>query len=139
MCRGEEMLPVDYDDDYELTQYVWNHYTRLLTEFEWRVGRAIMGRAKAAMSNSPQIAERLNRLWGGIEEPEINAALAKGPDEFRRRVCDRLLAVCAAEIFVNRCPNCERIVRTPQARQCFWCGFDWHDSEPGRNRPGSRH
>ena len=26
---------------------------------------------------------------------------------------------------INRCPSCNRIVRTPQARQCFWCGHEW--------------
>jgi len=27
---------------------------------------------------------------------------------------------------ISRCPVCERIVKTPLARQCLWCGHDWH-------------
>jgi hypothetical protein len=63
-------------------------------------------------------------------------ALADGVEVFRRRVCRRVLAERGAEVFVNRCPTCRRVVRTPQARQCLWCGFDWHGSETrneGRN------
>jgi hypothetical protein len=37
---------MEYDEDRELTRYIWDHYGRLMTEFEWRVGRAIIGRAK---------------------------------------------------------------------------------------------
>jgi hypothetical protein len=123
---------VEYDEDRELTRYIWNHYGRLMTEFEWRVGRASLGRAKAAASRSPEMAEALNRLWGAVGEPEVEAALADGPETFRRRVRDRLLAERGAEVFVNRCPRCGRVVRTPRARQCFWCGFDWHGSEAER-------
>jgi hypothetical protein len=121
-----ERLLVEYEDNRELTRYVWDHYQRFLTEFEWRVGRAIIGRAKAAASRSPQMAEALNRLWGAVDGPEVQAALADGPETFRQRVRDRLLSEYAGQVFINRCPNCGRIVRTPQARQCFWCGFDWH-------------
>jgi rRNA maturation endonuclease Nob1 len=27
---------------------------------------------------------------------------------------------------INRCPACKRIVRTPRAQHCLWCGHDWH-------------
>jgi hypothetical protein len=27
---------------------------------------------------------------------------------------------------VARCPACNRVLRTPEAKQCFWCGHDWH-------------
>jgi hypothetical protein len=131
-------LRVDYDEDRELTRYVWDHYQRLFTEFEWRVGRAIHGRTKAAMSTSPEMAGALNRLWGAVGDAEVETALADGFEAFRRRVRDRLLAEHGAAVFVNRCPSCGRVVRTPQARQCFWCGFDWHsaDAEPGAAADG---
>lgn len=35
-------------------------------------------------------------------------------------------------VFVNRCPSCKQVTRTPKSRQCFECGFDWHvrEAEP---------
>jgi hypothetical protein len=26
----------------------------------------------------------------------------------------------------KRCPKCDRIARTPEAKQCLWCGHNWH-------------
>jgi hypothetical protein len=120
---------VEDDEDRELTRYVWYHYQRLMTEFEWRVGRAIIRRAKLAAGGQAETAMAAHRRWCEVGVPEVEAALADGPEVFRRRVRDRLLSERGLEVFVNRCPRCSRVVRTPQARQCFWCGFDWHSQE----------
>jgi hypothetical protein len=117
---------VQYDEDRELTTYVWDHYGHLMTEFEGRVRKAISGRMKSANAQSPQMSAAIDRLWSAIGDPEIESALAEGPEAFRRQVRDRILLAHGTEVFINRCPSCGRIVRTPQARQCFWCGFDWH-------------
>jgi hypothetical protein len=37
------------------------------------------------------------------------------------------LAKHSDEIFVNRCPNCSRVVRTPKAKLCTWRGYSWYD------------
>jgi hypothetical protein len=120
---------IDYDDERELTRYVWDHFSHLMTDFERRVGLAILGRAKAATAGADPSHPLLTR-WGRTDDPEVNAALADGPERFRRRVSARVLSEAGAEVFVNRCPRCARVVRTPKARQCFRCGFDWHDPEP---------
>jgi hypothetical protein len=117
---------VEYDEDHELTRYVWNHYQRLMMDFERRIGRAIIARAKAATSRSSQLQATVNRVWGAVDDPEVSTALAHGPEAFRRRVRERLLSERGAEVFINRCPSCERVARTPRAHQCSWCGLDWH-------------
>jgi hypothetical protein len=117
---------MEYNEDRELTRYVWDFYVRLMTPFEQRIGRAIMIRAKTRDAGSPGAAEAFRR-WGEAGVPEVEAALAAGPEAFQRQVRDRLLRECDAEVFVNCCPRCARVVRTPRARQCFWCGFDWHN------------
>ncbi len=114
-----------YDDDGELTHYIWNHYRQLFTPFELQVGRAIHWREKASISDS-QMAAMINRNWSEVGNAEIEAALAEGPEAFRQQVKNRVLAEHTATVFINRCPKCDRLVRTPLARQCFWCGFDWH-------------
>jgi hypothetical protein len=119
---------VEYNDESELTRYVWDHYQSLMTDFERRVGMAILGRMKASASTSPSLAKTLNERWGQVCDPEIEAALAEGDEVFRRRVCRRILTQHAEAVFINRCPQCGRVVRTPQARQCFWCGHDWHQA-----------
>jgi hypothetical protein len=118
---------VEYDEDRELTRYVWDYHGRLMTEFELKIGRAIFGRAKAATTSSPETAEAMARKWGGVGDPEIDAALADGAEAFRRRVRERVLAENGPEVApVTRCPRCDTVARTPWAKQCFWCGYDWH-------------
>jgi hypothetical protein len=118
---------VNYDEDEELTRFVWDYYGQLMTEFERRVGWAHLAEGKAAAGHTT-VAEFILRRHGIADDPEAKAALADGVDAFRRRVCRRLLAEHGAEIHVNRCAKCMRVARTPKARQCFWCGFDWHDA-----------
>jgi hypothetical protein len=104
-----------YEDEAELTSYVWQYHDDLLTDFERRVGRAILGRAKAAVASSPSAARLLRERWGEAGDPHIEAALADGPEVYRRRVCRRVLAEHGAAVRINRCPACSRVVRTPRA------------------------
>ena len=41
---------------------------------------------------------------------------------------DRLETRLAGELSMNRCPRCDRLARTPTARQCRHCGHDWHST-----------
>lgn len=122
---------MEYDDERELTRYVWDFHGGLMSAFEQRVGWAHLAAGKAA-AGYQAVAEFILRRRGIAGDPEAEAALAEGVEAFRRRVCRRVLADHGAAVLVNRCPSCGRVVRTPQARQCFWCGFDWHsaDAEP---------
>jgi hypothetical protein len=56
----------------------------------------------------------------------INEALALGWRDFQFQVTDRILAVCPEKLVLNRCPVCQKIVLTPEARWCMWCHHDWH-------------
>jgi hypothetical protein len=119
--------PDDFDDDRELTNYVWAHYQNLMTTFELRAGRAAnIAEYKARKAGTTKLADPFFRRFGAAGDDEVEAALVEGSEAFRRRVRDRLLAEHPAEVFVNRCPKCGRIVRTPIARQCFRCFFAWH-------------
>lgn len=115
-----------YDEDRELTRYVAEYLGAFMTEFEARVWRAYCLSAKRLQGASSNSLSPKLREWIGLDDPAVEAELADGPEAFRRRVRDRVLAEAWAAAAVNRCPSCRRIVRTPQARQCFWCGCDWH-------------
>lgn len=113
----------DYDDHSALYGYIWEFHPDLLTDFELQAAAAIIGRLKAAESGDSEMAVKHGRM----NDPEINAALANGYDEFRRRTCLRVLAGSGGKLTVNRCPGCNRVARTPKAQQCVWCGLDWHE------------
>ncbi len=115
-----------YDDEVELAHYLWRNLAGLFSERERQIERALQMREWAVATNNPRIAERLAERWAGQGSPEIDAAVARGLDAFRRAACRRVLAERGDQIIVNRCPRCTRVVRTPKAMQCFWCGHDWH-------------
>lgn len=114
-----------YDDEQELTAYVWHNYRNLLTPVESLTDKTLLAELKAEHS-SDKMAAMLRQRWNAIANPDVDAALAEGADEFRGRVRKRIVKECADQIVVNRCPSCSRIVATPKARQCLWCGHDWH-------------
>jgi hypothetical protein len=110
-----------YDDEAEFATYMWNHYWRLLRPIESKAGRVVYAQA----TNDAAVRSILKR-YGLADDPAVMAELAGGVEAFRRRVAHRILEEHAHEVFVNRCSRCERIVRTPMAQQCLWCGHDWH-------------
>ena len=116
-----------YDEESELTRYIWAHCAHLMTDLERRAGRAAIGREKAAASDNEAMSRMLSQRWGLVGDPDIDSALSAGPEAFRRSVCRRILTERGDEI-INRCPRCQHVVRTPAARQCFWCGHDWHEN-----------
>ena len=115
-----------YDEGNELTRYVWNHCVQFMTDLELRAGRAISGREQAAFAKSPVHAELIRQKYGEMNDADINAALSDGAEAFRLRVRNRILSEHETGAFVHRCPSCKRVLRTPKAQQCFWCGLDWH-------------
>jgi hypothetical protein len=115
---------VTYDEEAELTRYVWRNHPSLLSPFESQVERAAHARHNFA-DGTGEHARRVMERYGRLDDPRIDAALIGGWEAFRRSACRRVLAEQSA-LPINRCPRCHRVLRTPVATQCFWCGCDWH-------------
>ena len=112
---------MNYDETKVLTDYVWWNYRSLMTDFERLVGNAIIGRLKADAAKSKRLAAILHRRWARTGDPDVESALAGGAEAFRQRVADRVMTEHRDEVDLNRCPECNRIPRTPRAKQCLWC------------------
>jgi len=62
-----------------------------------------------------------------VRSSELDSLMEGGNENFRMRVCERLRqAEQTGEFAINHCPLCRKIVRTALAKQCLWCGADWH-------------
>ena len=139
----------EYDDKAVLNRYIRIHYWHLFNDFEKRVNNTIFARFKAVAYSNPNnsdsaleqfclnpnniqnLTEKYRKqleLSGDIGNPLINAALENGTEAFASKVCKRILSEHRNEIFINRCEKCQRIVRTPIARMCVWCGHSWFDT-----------
>ena len=63
------------------------------------------------------------------ESPTVRAGMASikdGFDQFQERTAVRILKDNRDQITLNNCPNCSKLTRTPNARQCRHCGHNWH-------------
>lgn len=115
----------EYDDDRELTRYIWRNYLRFLSPEESLAYKALLGTVKAETA-TPKMRRRLREHWGHVDDPDVVSMFADGSDAFRDRVRDRILRDHSDAILINRCSECSKIVVTPEARQCLWCGHNWH-------------
>jgi len=100
-----------------------------LTEAEQRLRDGIAweeakGNAVPAQFNSLL----LQRRSGLSDDPAILRLASGGLEAFFERTARRILAEDRDKVFLNSCPSCGTLARTPKARQCRFCGHDWHSN-----------
>lgn len=116
-----------YHEEAWIGWFVLRYHQHLFTSLEHHVLGAFQLRRK--IQAVPELIRReewLRRRSGIPDDPQTDALMETGEEEFSRRVLERVLREHRARIELNRCPRCQRIPRTPRARQCLWCGHDWH-------------
>jgi hypothetical protein len=117
----------EYEDGRSVQSYLEQFWPWYMTEFEKGCYTLGMRRAKAEANPDLEWSKRVIAEWEKITDTEQRAVLAQGFYSFQERVRRRIWdEFHAGVLHVNRCPQCHRVVRTPSAQQCFWCGHDWH-------------
>jgi len=115
----------------EIAQYVFGHYPQLMNDVERRAHRHQSGAMKATLGRSDvqaQLEARTHHEFSTwlSNDPEVLSVTASGYDAFVERVAARIVNEHADQVFFNRCSECGGLARTPTARQCRFCGHDWH-------------
>lgn len=113
--------PANYDDEKALTEYVWHNHFSILHPDEKIASKMIEIETTTIDEHGREIAIS---EWVPSPTDAVRLLLADGMDQFRKRAADRIVA--EERVTIARCSSCDRIIRTPNARQCLWCGHDWH-------------
>jgi hypothetical protein len=115
----------------QLAYYVVRYYHNLMTDVESRANSHLMATLKATHGRDDLAAQQeakqkefYDRMLS--EDPEVLALSKEGLQTFRMRTATRILKDHSTEVFLNCCPQCHGLARTPTAKQCRFCGFDWH-------------
>ena len=115
----------------EVERYVltWHHYFMSPTEKSaqnhlFATMKATMGRSDVAAQEEARQSSLSNRWLSN--DPEVLRLTSEGYESFVKRVAARILCEYADKLTFNRCPRCQGLARTPTARQCRFCGHDWH-------------
>jgi len=116
-------LPPDVD---ELTRYVFHNYAWLMTTAEKWAYQGLMMEGKAEHASggvSKHLRDRMDWM-----DPGMAALVEKGASEFVVATRDRILRDHADEVFLNRCPKCSALARTPKACLCPACSHAWYET-----------
>lgn len=112
--------------------YVFRYYGHLMSPQERLAYGHLVSTAKAmhgrsdwaaqteARSNPSHLRRRLS------DDPEVLNLTREGLNVFVARTAQRILDEHRAEVRFNHCCRCGALARTPQARQCRFCRYDWH-------------
>lgn len=117
------VLPHEID---ELTHYVFHNYFSLMTTAEMLAYKILMAERKAQSVSSESLKQHLRRQFGS-SEPAVIALLEGGAREFLIATRDRILRDHPGDVFVNRCPKCQALARTPKACLCPTCSHTWYE------------
>jgi hypothetical protein len=112
-----------YDEQKELATYITLNLRDLASEDEFTA--YWLARHIEDAEDNPRNAEVYDEILS--QHPAgIIAIAARGSTAIQNDVRDKI--ECGL-LPLNRCPECQRIVRTPLAKQCLWCGHDWHHAQ----------
>ncbi|GAB5408998.1 MAG: hypothetical protein BalsKO_13630 [Balneolaceae bacterium] len=109
----------------ETAKYIIDYFPNLMTEKERIALRHLNSEFKT--DGNPKM-EKMYRKKGWLTDDQQALNLIKnGSENFRLNVAERILKERSSDLYLNKCPNCEKLTRTPQSRQCRFCGHNWHD------------
>lgn len=115
-----------------LARYVLRHYANLMTRHERAVHRHLTVLYKHRDDGPPAPGTATDT--GGVEDlaarwlsedPAVIADAQAGWDAARERIAQRIIRDHPAEVYLNHCPECGALTRTPTARLCLSCGHAW--------------
>lgn len=116
--------------DQDTAKYIVCYFSELLTNSERAAIKHTHSMIKLDVEeierNSNSTLLNIYKKKGWISEDiEILNLLKDGYDNFEIRVAERIMSEHSKEVFLNNCPNCNKLARTPQAKQCRFCSFNW--------------
>ncbi len=106
----------------ELVDYIFYHQRNLMTRDEKLADRTIL------YVSPPDERQLVYLKAKGMysDEPHIKEMIADGHEAFKHRVVKRIFTEHRQELNLNCCPKCGKITRTPLAKQCRFCFYNWH-------------
>jgi len=110
----------------KLASYIFNYYYHLLTPEERAAHQTVLGELKIEHARSQEMKDALSKSWVSTD-PKVLALLRDGRESFWEHTRDRVMREHGDEVFLNLCPRCGALAKTPTAKQCPKCFFSWHD------------
>lgn len=109
----------------ELINYIYEYCNNFKNELEKQAAKHYV--ASIGFSDKKDSPNYQNFFDKDLSNnPEVLKLLEDGFFAFKMKTAERIFRDHQHELKLNLCPVCERVARTPKARQCRFCGHDWH-------------
>jgi rubrerythrin len=109
----------------ELTKYIFDWCPKLLTIEERKARNHLISLQKIEKAESEGIKNAIERNWLSTDG-NVLKLLENGEEKFYKKVIERVLRDNPNRDFLNLCPKCNALARTPEAKQCPKCFYSWH-------------
>lgn len=110
--------------DKEKVIYIVNYFSNLMTDDEKLALKYHIYTYKS--SENPKMRNMMIKKGWINSDPGIVNFLKDGYEEFELNIAKRIMTDTPEKVFFNDCSKCGKLTRTPYAKQCRYCGFDWH-------------
>jgi hypothetical protein len=110
----------------ELSDYIFKYCKKIFSEEEKKANKLASGLSKMTKEELLRI-EKFGKLQFNASDEKSNQLLSNGIDNFIKKVTLRIFEEHKDELIINRCPKCSKVARTPTAKQCRFCNYDWHN------------
>jgi len=110
--------------DQETTDYIIRYFSNLMTDKEKLALKHQTSTLKSA--ENPKFRNIMLQKGWISSNPEITKLLDNGYETFEQNIVRRIMAETPEKVFLNNCPKCDKLARTPYAKQCRYCGYNWH-------------
>ncbi len=115
--------------DKELVKYITTYYLHLFSDTEKLALKHIHSTVKLSdyeKDDRIKMTEVYKKVKWLTDQQSVLELIKDGEDAFLVSVAKRIMEEYPDKIFLNYCPKCNRLARTPSAKQCRFCNHDWH-------------
>ncbi len=110
----------------EKADYIIKFYSNLLTLQEAKALRHYRSTIKLDNAKDAGLTRMYLKTGWLSDDPQILNYLNEGYVQFTLNCAERILKNNPDKVYFNLCPVCGKLARTPEAKQCRFCGYDWH-------------
>lgn len=110
----------------QLAKYIFDWCPNLLTDEERKARKHLIGMDKVENTESEKMKIFIGKSWQSNDE-KVLKLLESGAENFYKNAVERVLRQNPNRDFLNLCPKCNSLARTPQANQCPKCFYSWHE------------
>jgi len=112
--------------DIETANYILTYFSSFMTDNEKVAQRHHHSTIKLSIDSDPNRVDISKKVGWLSDENDAVSMLDQGYESFVVKTASRIIEENGNEVFLNNCPICGKLARTPHACQCRQCGHDWH-------------